>query len=161
MYRIARRRKTGRPVLRQDRPDQCIESLTAATGADALQALDSAVIARGVLLSMGYMAGAPEIGAAPGDVAADTRAENGFVVPQAAASCRRLRAFISVNPDSAMGQIGYWARYGGADWLKLHLANSAFDFGSARRVRRLAAVFHAAHRAGLAIVIHPCNMDPA
>ncbi|MEO6805064.1 MAG: amidohydrolase family protein [Edaphobacter sp.] len=142
--------------------DECGDLLQSSTGADALQALDAAGIRQGVLLSTAYMAGSPELKEAPKVLARNTRAENTYVVDQARLSCGRLVAFVSVNPNSpnALDEIDYWRRHGGAAGLKLHLANSDFDFSSSPQVVRLAAVFRAAAAARFPIVIHMRNRNP-
>lgn len=131
-------------------------STGSSTGADAVAALDHAGISRGVLLSTGYFFGSPEVADLKLDVARETRAENQFVVDQARTHCGRLVAFISVDPlaPNALSEIAYWGRTGGASGLKLHMANSNFNFRSPAEVRKLAAVFAAAARWRSPIVIH-------
>ena len=131
-------------------------STSSSTGQDAVRALDGAGIQRGVLLSTGYFYGSPDVADLNLDVAAETRAENSFVVAQAKASCGRLLAFISVDPlsSNALNEIAYWGKAGGAAGLKLHLENSDFDFRSPREVSKLAAIFRLAAREHFPIVIH-------
>ena len=108
-------------------PVQCSPrtSREPSSGADALRDLDAAGIRRGVLLSMGYIYGSSFYADQNLDVAKETRAENEFVVAEAARSCGRLIAFISVNPLSphAVSEIRYWGRRNGAVGLKLHFGN--------------------------------------
>ena len=134
----------------------------ASTGADAVGALDQGGIQRGVLLSMAYMAASPVLGETQAQIASDIRAENEYTVAEAAASCGRLSAFISINPnsDNALDELGYWLRRGGAAGLKLHLGSSHFDFASPTQVERLAAVFKAAGDAHMPIIVHLRGGDP-
>ena len=119
-------------------------------------ALDADGVRRGVLLSTAYFFGSPELTDLHLDIAREMRAENQFVVDQAHSQCGRLTAFISVNPllPNALDEIHYWSRVGGVGGLKLHLSNSNFDFRSPEEVKKLAAVFQAAERGHMAIVVH-------
>ena len=115
-----------------------------------------------MLLSSAYFFTSPELAHPGPDVAAQTRAENTFIVAQARASCGRLVPFISVNPTAAnaLDEIRYWGRQGGAAGLKLHLGSSKFDFRDPRQAEKLAAVFEAAGEAHLAIVMHMQTRSP-
>lgn len=139
-------------------PQKCPPEISKApsTGADAIRALDAAGVRQGVLLSTAYFFASPDVADLHLPLDQETRAENRYVVDQARLSCGRLAAFISVNPaaPNAVREIDYWAHAGGATGLKLHLGNSGFDFRSPAEVRKLAAVFRAAGRAGFPIVIH-------
>jgi hypothetical protein len=131
-------------------------STGSSTGADAVAALDHAGIGKGVLLSTGYFFGSPELADLGLDVAKEMRAENAFVVAQARASCGRLAAFVSVDPlrPGAVEEIDYWGRAGGASGVKLHLGNSGVDLRDSAQAAKVAAVFRAAARYHLPIVIH-------
>jgi len=131
-------------------------STAPATGDDVIQALDKAGVGKGVLLSAGYFFGSPEVAGQHLDVAKGMRDENVFIVAQARAHCDRLIPFVSVAPSaaSALDEIHYWGRKGGAAGLKLHLGSARFDFRDPAQTQRLAAVFKAAADAHLAIVIH-------
>ena len=139
-------------------PKLCLSRVSpaTATGVDALAALDKAGIGRGVLLSTAYFFGSPELTGERVDVRREMREENTFVVGQAAASCGRLIAFISVNPllPNAVEEVEFWGHRGGVAGVKLHLANSNFDFRDPQQVGKLAEVFQAVGRWHLAIVIH-------
>lgn len=139
-------------------PVKCppLTSKEASAGADALAALDQAGISQGVLLSLGYIYGSPNYADLGLDVAKETRMENSFVVDQARLSCGRLLAFVSVDPLSpnAFDEVAYWGRLGGASGLKLHMGNSSVDLRSAVDLQHLRAVFAAADRARLPIIIH-------
>ncbi|CAN5563605.1 hypothetical protein BH09PSE4_BH09PSE4_09720 [soil metagenome] len=139
-------------------PGHCPDEVSKepATAADVIKALDAAHIRQGVLLSGAYFFASPAAVPQKIDVLTATRAENAFIVAQAKASCGRLIPFISVNPlaDGALGEIDYWGKHGGAVGLKLHLGNSTVNLRSPEQVRKLAAVFAAADRNHLAIIIH-------
>lgn len=128
-------------------------------GNDALKVMDAAGIRKGVLLSEAYMFASPMARPDNPDVVKLTREENAFVVDEAAKSKGRLTAFIGVNPlaENAIPEIKYWARKGGARGIKLHLANSGFDFSSPDNVKKLADLFSAAGASNMAIVIHLRN----
>jgi zinc D-Ala-D-Ala dipeptidase len=126
------------------------------TGDDVIQALDQAGIARAELLSGAYFFASPELVRGSVDLVKGTRDENTFIVAQARAHCDRLIPFVSVNPlaSNALEEIAYWGRHGGAAGVKLHLGSAKFSFRDPQQVRKLAAVFHAAAQAHLAIIIH-------
>jgi predicted TIM-barrel fold metal-dependent hydrolase len=131
------------------------ELLNPHSGADALAALDEAGIGQGVLLSQAYSFAAPN--ATPGlDVPALTRRENAYNVEAALASGGRLKTFIGVNPFSAIAldELAYWAGRDGVSGIKLHLANSGFDPGSADAMARLGDFVAAARPTGLPMLIH-------
>ena len=123
---------------------------------EVIRALDAAGIQQGVLLSTAYFFGSPAVAHQQVDIAAAMRTENSFIVAQARASCGRLVPFFSVNPllPNAIEEIDYWGKQGGAAGLKLHLGNSGFDFRDPQQVARLSAVFAAADRNRLPIVVH-------
>ena len=128
------------------------------SGADALRLLDAAGVERGVLLSEAYMFGSPLMAPDHPDVAALTRAENAYNVSEARKSGGRLVAFIGVDPLSpaARPEIDHWAGHGAAG-VKLHLANSLFDFGDGAHMEQLRLVFAAARRRRMPIVVHLRN----
>lgn len=128
------------------------------TGADALRLLDAAGIERGVLLSEAYMFGSPLMAPDHPDVARLTRAENAYNVAEAKKSGGRLVAFVGVDPlsDTALPEIDHWSGHGAAG-VKLHLANSLFDFNAAEQMDKLAGVFAAAGGRRLPIVVHLRN----
>ena len=139
-------------------PGRCPDEVSKepATARDVIQALDAAHIRQGVLLSGAYFFGSPAAASQQLDVAVETRAENTFIVAQAASSCGRLIPIISINPlwDGAVAEIDYWGGKGGAAGLKLHFGNSGVDLRSPEQVKKLQAIFAAADRNHLAIVIH-------
>lgn len=128
-------------------------------GADALRVLNEGGIRYGVLLSEAYMFTSPFLDLHNVDKDRLTREENAFNVAQAAQSKGRLVAFISVNPLSptATREIAYWKRAGGASGIKLHLANSRFDFGLPSNIQALKRVFFEASKDSFPIIIHLRN----
>ena len=131
------------------------------SGADALRVLDEAGIQYGVLLSEAYMFFSPFAAPDHLDAARLTRQENIYVVSEAAKSKGRLIAFIGIDPlaPNALEEIAYWIEHPGARGIKLHLANSAFDYHSKGNMASLAAVFSAASAAHLPIAIHMRNNE--
>lgn len=132
---------------------------TTVSAQTAKAALAHAGIARGVLISQAYLWGSQQL--APDGIdgvatAAAVREENAYVQREVAAHCDQFVAFFGINPLSrtALDEIEYWARTGGFAGIKIHLTNAQFDFRSAEHVRKLSAVFDAAARHGLAIIIH-------
>jgi hypothetical protein len=137
-------------------PDACPEDFIPSTVEDAAQALDSAGVSKGVLLSTGFFFGSPELSDQHLDVARETRDENTYVVEQARKQCGRFVTFIGVDPlaPGVLDEIAYWAGKPGVVGVKLHLWNSYVDFRNPEKVRKLAAVFKAAGDRGLALVVH-------
>jgi predicted TIM-barrel fold metal-dependent hydrolase len=136
-------------------------TMTSRSGADALKVLDAAGIRYGVLLSAAYTFGSPLLAPDHSDVARLTRIENAYNIAEAKRSGGRLVASISVNPLSptAAREIDYWSRRGAAG-LKLHLANSLFDFGAPDHIQALKQIFALAGRHRLPITIHLRNRFP-
>lgn len=126
------------------------------SGRDAVRELDRAGIEKGVLLSMGYMFGFAPVPLAPEEMARRMRAENRFNVAAARASNGRLIAFVGINPfkSNALAELDYWSRNRGASGVKLHLGNSGFDPGNPEQVQQLAALFAAASKARMPLVVH-------
>lgn len=129
------------------------------SGSDALRVMNAAGMKYGVLLSEAYMFTSPLLGIQNLDKARLTREENAFNVAAAAHSGGRLTAFISVNPLSptAAGEIAFWHSAGGASGIKLHLANSGFNFQSRRDIAALRQVFSDANKDRLPIIVHLRN----
>jgi erythromycin esterase-like protein len=131
----------------------------------ASEALTSAGIARGVLISQAYLLGSEQLAVDGIDgpaTAAAVRAENAYVQHEAAGHREQFVAFLGINPlaKSALEEIDYWAKEGGFAGIKLHLTNAHFDFRSPEQVGKLAAVFDAAARHGFAIIIHARTRVP-
>lgn len=130
------------------------ERLTPRDGDDAVAALDSAGVRTGVLLSVAYMFGLPDVEFE--DERAKVRAENDFVARQVARHPDRLVGFFSVNPlaDYALEEIERCAGDPRLTGLKLHLANSDVDLRAPEHLDRLAEVFGKAKELGVPVVIH-------
>ncbi len=146
--------------------------LRARLGAEALEAtvrdagrvvamLDSAGTRRALLVSDAYELGSPRL-RGPGEEAA-VRAENEWVAAQAARAPERLVPFCSVDPLRAYA-LREVARCGAVlhvRGLKLHLAGSGVDLRRPGDVERLRAVFAAADRERLALLVHLRTLRPA
>lgn len=136
------------------------ERLVPLDGSDAVAALDSAGIERGVILSVAYMFGLPEIDFA--DEYPKVRAENDFVAEQVRRHPDRLVGFFSVNPlaDYAIREIERAAEVPGLTGLKLHFGNSDVDLRSPEDVERLRQVFAKAGELSLPVVVHLRTRNP-
>jgi predicted TIM-barrel fold metal-dependent hydrolase len=126
------------------------------TAADLIGLLDKAGIRRAVVLSIAYQyssANRPPIE----DEYAKVKEENDWTSQHVAPYRERLRGFCSVNPlkDYALAEIERCAKdpqlhYG----LKLHFGNSDVQLDDPQHVEKLQAVFVAANKHGMAIVVH-------
>ncbi|MDX1579528.1 MAG: amidohydrolase family protein [Gemmatimonadota bacterium] len=127
------------------------------TAANAVAALDSAGIRRGVILSTAYFFGTPLMDVE--DEEARVRAENDYVARQVALHPERLTGFFSVNPLAgyAFDEIERCAEKPELTGLKLHMGNSDLDLEDPDHVKRLSEVFQKSDRLGLPIVIHLKN----
>jgi predicted TIM-barrel fold metal-dependent hydrolase len=117
--------------------------------------LDAAGIKQAVLLSTAYMFGSPQRELA--DEYAQARRENDWTAAQAAEYPGRLVAFCGIAPlkDYALEEIKRCAgKPGMGRGIKLHLGNSDVQLALPAHQQRLAEVFAAANRAGMAIVVH-------
>jgi predicted TIM-barrel fold metal-dependent hydrolase len=135
----------------------------APTGAsDVIAALDAAGLAKGVVLSLGYFYGFPELQGSEFDGAAQVRAENQYVADQVARFPDRLVGFFSVNPLApfALEEIRYWADAGGLLGLKLQMANSDFRFDDPQHRERLNQVLALLQERELPLVVHLRNRNP-
>jgi predicted TIM-barrel fold metal-dependent hydrolase len=144
-------RKAQRALDQQVIPE---ERLVPLDGDDAVAALDSAGVETGVLLSVAYMFGLPDVEFE--DERRKVRAENDFVARQVERHPDRLVGFFSVNPlaDYALEEIERGADDPRLTGLKLHLANSDVDLRDSEHVDRLAEVFGTAEELGVPVVIH-------
>lgn len=141
----------------QDALEQVVipeERLVPLDGSDAVAALDSAGIEKGVLLSVAYLFATPELQLQ--DEYGKVRAENDFVAAQVRRRPDRLVGFFSVDPlaDYAVREIERCAAIEGLTGLKLHFGNSDVDLRDPEHVDRLRAVFARADELGLPIVVH-------
>jgi uncharacterized protein len=129
-------------------------SLSPVTGETLLRLLDAAGIGRAVVLSVAYGAASPR-GRAP-DEEQTVRAENDWLVAEARAHPDRLVPFCSVNPLSsyAIDEVERCARMPEVRGIKLHLGNSDVRPLDPAHAERVAAVFAAINRVGLAIAVH-------
>lgn len=141
--------------------DEIIALLGPASGLKPLSAkelvalLDAAGIGKAVLLSTAYMVGSPQ--RQLDNEYAQARRENDWTAAQAAQFPQRLIAFCGIAPlkDYALDEIRRCAaRPGLKHGIKLHLGNSDLRLDQPAHVKRLAEVFAAANREGMAIVVH-------
>lgn len=133
-------------------PDAGLKPLPAR---ELIPLLDAAGIRKAVLLSTAYMYGSPQ--RKVDDEYARVRRENDWTAAQAAQFPERLIAFCGVNPlkEYAIDEIRRCAgRPGLKHGIKLHFGNSDVQLDQPAHVARLAEVFAAADRAGMAILVH-------
>jgi predicted TIM-barrel fold metal-dependent hydrolase len=133
-------------------PDAGLKPLQAK---EIIALLDAAGIRRGVLLSTAYMFGSPR--RTLDNEYARVRLENDWTAAQAAQFPDRLIAFCGINPlkEYALDEIRRCAgKPGGGRGIKLHLGNSDVQLDQPAHLKRLAEVFAAANREGMAIVVH-------
>jgi uncharacterized protein len=123
---------------------------------DAVNALDDAHVAKGVILSCAYLYGLPSLHLTATDIAAKTRRENEFTAAQVAKYPTRLVGFMSVNPlqNSAIDEIRYWSGSRVLVGLKVHFPASAVHMRNASERGRVAHVFKLAAAQHLPIVLH-------
>jgi predicted TIM-barrel fold metal-dependent hydrolase len=123
---------------------------------DLLRTMDAAGIRRARLMSTAYMAESPIMTAPLPDHVEIVRAANDFTVALARARPDRFEAYIAVNPvtSTALPEIARWRGDPHVAGLKLHLANSRFDYHNPEHVKALAEVFRAAASAHLRIMAH-------
>jgi predicted TIM-barrel fold metal-dependent hydrolase len=134
----------------------------AVTAADLIAQMDSAGIDRAVVLSTAYGFSNPFKNPGP-DEYAHVRAENEWVSMQVAMYPGRLIGFCAVNPlrDYALQEIERCSKDPNLrTGLKLHFGNSDVNLDIKEHVQRTIAVFAAANRHGMAIVVHAhANID--
>lgn len=129
------------------------------TADDLLAAMDAAGIRRARVMSTGYLAESPLMATPVPDHAEILRAANDFTVGLARAHPNRLAAYIGVNPVSptALPEIARWKGNRHVAGIKLHLANSRFDYHKPEQLGMLATVFRSAASARLRIMVHMRN----
>ncbi|HEU0012605.1 MAG TPA: amidohydrolase family protein [Longimicrobium sp.] len=149
-WRIAVENVTQQPPLPFAQP---------VTAERIIQVLDDAGIERAVLLSAAYWLGRGSRYPSLEQEHAAVRAENDWVVGQAALHPRRLVAFCGVNPlkEYALAELERCAAMPGVRGMKLHVGNSRIDLRSAAHVEALRRFFRAANERRMAIVIHLWN----
>lgn len=121
--------------------------------------LDAAGIRRAVVLSTGYWFQSPLFKV--DDPVRRAREENRWTAEQVARYPDRLVAFCSLNAisDSALALLEECAKDGRFKGLKLHFGNADIDLTDTEHLRRVRAVFAAANKARLAIVVHARGGD--
>lgn len=135
--------------------------VAAARTADKLIAgMDAAGIKKAAVLSVAYWFGNPRRNVQ--DQYPKVRAENDWVLEQASKYPGRLYPFFSFNPLSeyALAEIDRCAKIGKFAGIKLHIGNSQVDMLNPDHVAKLKAVFAAANKYRLPIVIHLWTSDP-
>jgi predicted TIM-barrel fold metal-dependent hydrolase len=130
---------------------------------DAIEALDSAGLTIGLVISGGYIWGSPMLPAVLGTEVEDererVRTENLYLADQVAPYRHRLVGACSVNPlaDYAPEEVAFCDADERIGAFKVHLANAGMDFTDPDHVRRLRAVFEALEHANLPVVVHLRN----
>jgi predicted TIM-barrel fold metal-dependent hydrolase len=130
---------------------------------DVIEALDSAGLTFGLVISGGYIWGSPMLPAVLGIEVEDererVRTENLYLAEQVAPYRDRLVGACSVNPlaDYTLEEVVLCEADVRIGAFKLHLANSGVDFTDPEHVRRLRAVFEALEAANLPVVVHLRN----
>jgi predicted TIM-barrel fold metal-dependent hydrolase len=129
------------------------------TVTDLLQAMDAARIRRARLMSTAYLAESPMMEPPAPDHAEIVRKANDFTVGLARDHPDRLEAYIGVNPltPTALPEIERWRGDRHVAGIKLHLANSRFDYHRPDQVKMLAEAFRAAASARFRIMAHIRN----
>jgi predicted TIM-barrel fold metal-dependent hydrolase len=129
------------------------------TVTDLLRAMDAAGIRRARLMSTAYLAESPMMVPPAPDHAEIVRKANDFTVALARDHPGRLEAYIGVNPltATALVEIDRWRGDRNVAGVKIHLANSRFDYHRPDQVKALAATMRAAASARLRIMIHMRN----
>lgn len=121
--------------------------------------LDAAGIRRAVVLSIGYWFQSPHFKV--DDPLRRVREENRWTAEQVARYPDRLVAFCSLNAisDAALALLEECADDGRFKGLKLHFGNADIDLTRPDHLQRVRAVFAAANKARLAIVVHARGGD--
>lgn len=124
--------------------------------------MDSAGIQRALVMSSAYLAESPMMQPPVENHAQIVREANSWTVDLARRYPDRIGAYIGIDPitDTALPEIAHWAHDPHVSGIKLHLTNSDVDLRNPRHVRKLAAVFAAARKAHLAIMIHMRTRQP-
>lgn len=129
------------------------------TAARLTEMLDEAGIRRAVVLSIAYWFDAPDQPDTPENYAR-VQAENDWTLAQTEQFPERLIPFCSVNPvrDHAIAELERCAALG-MRGLKLHFDNSEVDLANPDHLTRVRALFGAANRLRLPIVVHTRDGD--
>jgi predicted TIM-barrel fold metal-dependent hydrolase len=128
----------------------------------AMEMLQDGGFDHGVVLSLAYMSGMPELDIPLDDAIALTRNENEFTANQVDESEGYLSGYMSVNPLApyAVEEIQYWIDDGRLAGLKLHFANSAVDLLNEEHRSALNAILRTAESGGLTTLIHMRTRNP-
>ena len=129
-------------------------------GAEVVSMLDSAGVRRALIISEAYAFGSPELAGA-GEEAA-VWGENDWTAAQVARYPRRLVGFCSVDPlrPYALAEVERCSRELHLRGVKLSLAAARMDLRDPAHLARLQAVFAAADRLGMPILIHLRTWNP-
>jgi predicted TIM-barrel fold metal-dependent hydrolase len=129
----------------------------AITADDMVRMLDEAGIQRAVLLSEAFWFDGPLLKV--DDPYPKVMAENDWTAAQAARYPARLIAFCSFNPvaDHALAELERCAASGRFRGLKMSFAMSGVDLRKPEHLERVKAVFAAANRRRLPVVVHLSN----
>lgn len=121
-----------------------------------VEQLDVARLEKGVLLSMAYLFGMPELSETKFSDYRFVRAENSYVAQLAAAAPHRLVGFISVNPleEYALDEVDYWLNKQERLGVKLHFANSAVDLNDSDHLMKLRSLLELVERHRAAVILH-------
>jgi predicted TIM-barrel fold metal-dependent hydrolase len=123
------------------------EAATPFTAEDLVRELDGAGIQRAVVLPVAYWFSASPV---------PVQAENDWAIAEAAKFPQRLTVFcgIPVQAAFAVAEVERCARQPGVTGVKVHLGNAGIDIRRPDHAAKVRAVFAAANRLGLAIVVH-------
>ena len=145
----------------QPKMKEMCDGLAPRSAEDLLREMDAAGIAKARLLSTGYLAENQFMVPQIANHAQLVHSANAFTVALAKQHPDRLQAFISINPVSptAFPELAYWKGNPAVAGLKLHLANSGFDFHNRNHVKRLIRIFATAAANRLSIVVHMRNRE--
>jgi predicted TIM-barrel fold metal-dependent hydrolase len=137
-----------------------ISKLPPLPAGDIVQALDTAGIDMGVVLSGAYLFGIPDLEFE--NEYKQVKAENDHAMDAAANYPDWLKAFISVNPlkEYAVKELKRCASKQAVTGLKLHLANSDLDLRNPDHVDSLRLVLEEASYLDMPVIIHLFTRNP-
>lgn len=126
------------------------------TAETLVKQLDDAGVKRAAVLSVAYWFARDKRAIPVAQEMAEVRAENDWVISEAARFPDRLAVFCSVNPlrDYAVDEVARCAKSAHVKGVKLHFGNSGVDIRNAAHVAKVLPVFRAANERGLAILLH-------
>jgi predicted TIM-barrel fold metal-dependent hydrolase/ketosteroid isomerase-like protein len=128
---------------------------------ELIAGLDAAGIEHASVLSIAYWYGSAFRDTPVENEYARVRAENDWVAEQTGKYPDRLSAYFSFNPlkDYAIGEIERCAKNPAFKGIKLHLGNGKVNVLDPDHIAKLRAVFAAANKARLPIVVHLWTVD--